>query len=59
MNSPTIQQQYLAKWHDNFVNYVNHILSVVATLEIQLQATDIDKQGFDALKLLLNSKVRG
>lgn len=33
-----------------------HLLSVVATLEIQPQATDTDKQGFDALKLLLNSK---
>lgn len=32
------------------------MLSVVATLEIQPQATDTDKQGFDALKLLLNSK---
>lgn len=56
MNFLTIQQQYLANWHDNFVNYVNHMLSVVATLEIQPQATDTDKQGFDALKLLLNSK---
>ncbi len=56
MNFSTIQQQYLANWHDNFVNYVNHMLSVVATLEIQPQATDTDKQGFDALKLLLNSK---
>ena len=56
MNFLTIQQQYLANWHDNFVNYVNHMLSVVATLEILPQATDTDKQGFDALKLLLNSK---
>lgn len=56
MNFLTIQQQYLANWHDSFINYVNHMLSVVATLEIQPQATDIDKQGFDALKLLLNSK---
>lgn len=56
MNFLTIQQQYLSNWHDNFVNYVKHLLSVVATLEIQPQATDTDKQGFDALKLLLNSK---
>ena len=56
MNFPTIQQQYLANWHDNFVNYVNHMLSMVAALEIQTQATDADKQGFDALKLMLNSK---
>ena len=56
MNFSAIQQQYLSNWHDNFVNYVMHLLSVVATLEIQPQATDTDKQGFDALKLMLNSK---
>lgn len=56
MNLPTIQQQYLANWHDSFVKYVNRMLSVVATLEIQPQATDTDKQGFDALKLLLKGK---
>lgn len=51
-----VQSQYIANWHENFVNYVNRMLSVVATLEIQPQATDVDKQGFNALKLLLNSK---
>ena len=56
MNFPTIQQRYFSNWHDTFVNYVNHMLSVVATLEIQPQATDTDKQGFDALKLMLHSK---
>ena len=38
------------------MNYVNHMLSVVATLEILPQVTDTDKQGFDALKLLLKGK---
>lgn len=56
MRNSTIQQQYLANWHDNFVNYVNQMLSAIAALEMQPQATDADKQGFDALKLLLNSK---
>lgn len=50
------QSQYIANWHDNFVNYVNRMLATVATLEMQPQATDADKQGFDALKLLLNGK---
>ena len=56
MNSPKIQQQYLANWHDNFVNYINQLLAAVAALEIQPKVTDVDKQGIDALKLLLNSK---
>lgn len=50
------QSQYIATWHDNFVNYVNRMLTAIATLEMQQQATDADKQGFDALKLLLNGK---
>lgn len=50
------QSQYIANWHDNFVNYVNQMLATIAALEMQPQATDADKQGFDALKLLLSSK---
>lgn len=56
MNFPTIQRQYLANWHDNFVNYVNQMQATIAALEMQPQATDADKQGFDAMKLLLNGK---
>ena len=51
------QSQYIANWHDNFVNYVNQMLDTIAALEMQPQVTDADKQGFDALKLLLSSKV--
>lgn len=50
------QSQYIANWHDNFVNYVNRMLAAVVAFETQPQATDADKQGFDVLKLLLNSK---
>lgn len=56
MNSPTIQQQYLANWHDNFVKYVNQMLTAIAALEILPQVINTDKQGIDALKLLLNGK---
>ena len=50
------QSQYIANWHNNFVNYVNQMLAAVAALEMHPQATNADKQGFDALKLLLNGK---
>ena len=56
MNFLTIQQQYLANWHDNFVKYVNQMLAAIAALEILPQVTNTDKQGIDALKLLLNGK---
>ena len=56
MCPPTIQQQYLANWHDSFVDFVNQMLTTIAAIELQAQITDADKQGFDALKLLLKGK---
>lgn len=56
MRLSTIQQKYIAIWHDNFVNYVNQLLAVFAAIEMLPQANDIDKQGVDALRLLLNGK---
>ena len=50
------QSQYIANWHDNFVNYVNQMLAAIVALEKLPQVTDADKQGFNALKLLLNGK---
>lgn len=50
------QSQYITTWHDNFVNYVNQMLTAIAALEKLPQVTDADKQGFDDLKLLLNGK---
>ena len=49
------QSQYLANWHDNFVNFINSLLSVVALFEVMPQATEKDKQGFEMLKLILHS----
>lgn len=50
------QSQYIANWHNNYVNYVNQLLSAVAVLEMLPQVTDEDKQGIDALRLLLSGK---
>ena len=56
MNSPTIQQQYLAIWHDNFVNYVNQILATIASVEMSSKATEEDKRGFEMVKALFRGK---
>lgn len=56
MCPPTIQQQYLANWHDSFVSFVNQMLATIAAIEMQAQITDSDKQGYNALKLLLKGK---
>lgn len=45
MRPPTIQQQYLANWHDSFVNYVSQILAAIASAELSSQATEEDKRG--------------
>lgn len=56
MNYSTIQQQYLANWHDNFVNYVNQILATIASVELSSQATEEDKRGFEMVKVLFRGK---
>ena len=56
MRSPSIQQQYLANWHDNFVNYVNQILTTIASVEMSSQATEADKQGFEMVKALFRGE---
>ena len=56
MCPPTIQQQYLANWRDNFVSFLNQMLAAIAEIESQQQLSDADKQGFNKLKLLLKSK---
>lgn len=56
MCPPTIQQQYFANWHDGFVDFVNQMLATIGAIELQAQITDADKQGLDALKLLLKGK---
>lgn len=52
----TIQQQYIAAWHDDFVKYIDGLLSFIEALIILPQATDEDKRAFDQVKLILNGK---
>ena len=56
MRPPTIQQQYLANWHDSFVNYVSQILAAIASAELSSQATEEDKRGFEMVKVLFRGK---
>ncbi len=46
------QQQYLSNWHDSFVNYVNQILTTIASAELSSQVTEEDKRGFEMVKVL-------
>lgn len=52
----TVQQQYIQEWHDNFVKYIQDLLSFIEALMILPQATDKDKQALDRIKLLLHGK---
>ena len=49
----TIQQQYIANWHDGFVNYINGMLTFVESLLLLPQTTDEDKRVIDMVKTLL------
>ena len=55
MNSIS-QQQYIANWHDSFVDYIGSLLGVVAGLMALPEATEEDKKGLERIKLILNGR---
>ena len=50
------QTQYISEWHDNFVNYIAGLLSLVEVMENHPYATQEDKKGFEQIKKLLRSR---
>ena len=52
----TLQQQYISEWHDNFVNFIGHLLCLVESLIVLPEATDEDKRALDQIKLMLNCR---
>lgn len=52
----TSQQQYISEWHDNFVNFIGGLLSLIESLIVLPEATDEDKRALDQIKLMLNGK---
>ena len=55
-NIQLAQQQYISEWHDNFVNYVGGLLSLVGAMENHPSATDEDKKGLSQIKILLHGR---
>lgn len=49
-------QQYISAWHDNFVNYISGLLSLVVAMENHPSATDGDKKGFEKINMLLHGR---
>jgi len=50
------QRQYISEWHDDFVNYIGGLWSIVEAMMNHPSATENDKKGFDRIKLLLHGK---
>lgn len=50
------QHQYIANWHDSFVNYIGCLLGVVTGLMARPEATEEDKRGLDSIRLILNGR---
>ncbi len=50
------QQQYISNWHDSFVNYVNCVLSTIASAELSPMMTQEDKRGLGMIKALFRGK---
>lgn len=50
------QRQYISEWHDDFVNYVGGLWSIVEVMMNHPAATENDKKGFDQIKMLLHGR---
>ena len=50
------QQQYISEWHDNFVNYIRRLMSLVGAMENHPSATDEDKKGLGQIKMVLQGR---
>lgn len=48
--------QYITNWHDSFVNYIENMLGVVAGLMAKPEASEGDKKGLEAIKMILNGR---
>ena len=55
-NIQVAQQQYISEWHDNFVNYIGGLMSLVGAMENHPSATDEDKKGLSQIKMVLHGR---
>ena len=51
-----VQQQYLAQWHDNFVEYIRQLLSFVDGYMLLPQATEDNKIELQKVRVILTGK---
>lgn len=56
VNIQISQQQYISEWHDNFVNYIRRLMSLVGAMENHPSATDEDKKGLGQIKMVLQGR---
>lgn len=52
-----LQRQYIANWHDSFVNYIRSLLEAVAMLTAKPEAIQEDKQVLGEIKMMLSGVV--
>ena len=52
----TVQQQYIANWHDSFVSYIRQYEALIVALIALPEVPDVDKQVLDRLKQMLHCK---
>ena len=55
-NIQLAQQKYISEWHDNFVNYIRGLMSLVVAIESHPSATDKDKKGLSQIKMVLHGR---
>lgn len=56
VNIQLAQQQYIFEWHDNFVNYIGGLISLVGAMENHPSVTDEDMLGLSQIKMVLHGR---
>ncbi len=51
-----VQQQYLAQWHDNFVEYIRQLIAFVDGYMLLPQATEDNKTELEKVRAILTGK---
>lgn len=52
----TTSHQYIANWHDSFVDYIGSLLGVVAGVMARPEASEEDKKALEGIKMMLNGR---
>ena len=52
----TLQEKYVANWHDSFVGYIGSLITLCEGLMARPEATDDDREALSNIKMMLTGR---